>query len=88
MQVTPRTYAKRNTRTKALALAKKQQTSKGAGRVTESSEMKRHGNLYDEVCSAGNLALAHQKARNGVRLFEKDLENNMQQLPEFRSAIT
>jgi len=61
---------------------------------TKSKGMKRYGNLYDEVCSAGNLALAHQKARKGkahtygVRLFEKELENNMQQLRDELEAGT
>jgi len=50
--------------------------------------MKRIGNLYETICSSDNLALAHQKARKGkahtygVRLFEKDFGNNMQQLQD------
>ena len=48
--------------------------------------MKRYGNLYEQVCSEDNMVLAWEKARKGkahtygVRLFEKDLENNMRQL--------
>jgi len=81
----------KDTRTKALPLGKKLQTSKGTSRETESSytkskAMKRHGNLYEQVCSEDNMVLAWEKARKGkahtygVRLFEKDLENNMRQL--------
>lgn len=48
--------------------------------------MKRIGNLYNQVCSEDNLVLAWEKARKGksntygVKLFEKDLRINMQQL--------
>ena len=48
--------------------------------------MKRIGNLYDKVCSIDNLRLAYQKARQGksrqygVRLFEKDVEGNIDEL--------
>jgi len=94
MQVTPRTYAKKDTKAKALPLGKKQQNSMRAGipaksgrtLANEKQSMKRQGNLYDLVCSADNLALAHQKARKGkahtygVRFFENEFKNNMQQL--------
>ena len=45
--------------------------------------MKRINNLYNTVCSPENLYLAYNKARQGkgktygVKLFEKDLENNL-----------
>lgn len=48
--------------------------------------MKRHGNLYNQICSLENLTIAHQKARKGkintygVRLFENDTENSLRQL--------
>jgi len=48
--------------------------------------MKRIGNLYDKVCSLENLYLAYRKAKQGkakqygVKLFEKDHENNILQL--------
>lgn len=48
--------------------------------------MKRIGNLYNKICSLDNLRLAHDKARRGkakqygVRLFEKDTENNLVKL--------
>lgn len=48
--------------------------------------MKRIGNLYDKVCSLDNLRLAYQKARKGkarqygVRLFERDVEGNINEL--------
>lgn len=48
--------------------------------------MKRIGNLYNKICSLDNLRLAHDKARRGkakqygVRLFEKDTENNLMKL--------
>ncbi|MDD3079115.1 MAG: reverse transcriptase/maturase family protein [Paludibacter sp.] len=48
--------------------------------------MKRHGNLYDKICSEDNLIHAYEKARKGkshtygVRLFEKCLKNNMRKL--------
>lgn len=56
--------------------------------------MKRHGNLYEQVCSEDNMVLAYQKARKGkahtygVKLFEKDLENNMRQLHSELNAGT
>lgn len=48
--------------------------------------MKRKGNLFDSVCTLENLQLAYAKAKKGksntygVRLFSKDLENNINQL--------
>ncbi|MCL2291206.1 MAG: RNA-directed DNA polymerase [Bacteroidetes bacterium] len=48
--------------------------------------MKRINNIYDKVCEMDNLYLAYQKARKGktntygVRLFERDLNNNMTQI--------
>lgn len=60
--------------------------AKGERSQTKSKAMKRHGNLYEQVCSEDNMVLAWEKARKGktntygVRLFEKDLENNMKQL--------
>jgi len=48
--------------------------------------MKRIGNLYDQVCSQDNLYLACNKAKSGksnsygVKLFEKNLEANINQL--------
>lgn len=53
---------------------------------TKSKAMKRYGNLYEQVCSEDNLVLAWEKARKGktntygVKLFEKNLEQNMRQL--------
>ena len=44
--------------------------------------MKRYGNLYDTIISVDNLRLADEKARKGkgksygVRIFDKDKENN------------
>lgn len=60
--------------------------AKGERSQKQSKAMKRHGNLYEQVCSEDNMVLAWEKARKGkvhtygVRLFEKDLENNMKQL--------
>lgn len=48
--------------------------------------MKRIGNLYERVCSLDNLYLACNKAKQGkakqygVKLFEKELDNNILQL--------
>lgn len=48
--------------------------------------MKRIGNIYEKICSPENLRLAYEKARMGkttrygVVLFEKKLEENLQQL--------
>ena len=48
--------------------------------------MKRYGNLYDTIISVDNLRLADEKARKGkgksygVRIFDKDKENNLQRL--------
>lgn len=48
--------------------------------------MKRINNLFDTIISLENLHLAYEKARQGkgntygVRLYEKDLDNNLQQL--------
>ena len=50
--------------------------------------MKRYGNLYDTIISVENLILADEKARKGktksygVRIFDKDKENNLQRLHE------
>ena len=50
--------------------------------------MKRYGNLYDTIISVDNLRLADEKARKGksksfgVKLFDKDKENNLQRLHE------
>ncbi len=50
--------------------------------------MKRYGNLYDKIISIENLRLADEKARKGksksfgVKLFDKDKENNLQRLHE------
>lgn len=50
--------------------------------------MKRYGNLYDTIISVENLRLADEKARKGkkksygVRIFDKDKENNLQRLHE------
>lgn len=91
MQVTPLTYAKK-LKDKDPASRQKITISMCAGSLigersqTKSKAMKRYGNLHEQVCSAGNLALAHQKARKGkvntygVRLFERDLESNLQKL--------
>lgn len=52
----------------------------------ESKGMKRIGNLYDKVCSLDNLRLAYEKARKGksaqygVRLFEKDVDGNINRI--------
>jgi retron-type reverse transcriptase len=48
--------------------------------------MKRKGNLFESVCTLENLQLAYAKAKKGksntygVRLFSKNLENNINQL--------
>ena len=50
--------------------------------------MKRHGNLFDELCAFENLYRAARKARRGKRLrrdveqFEFDLEANLVELSE------
>lgn len=77
----------------------KNKNSKGVGRVSENSDkkskvMKRIGNLYDKVCVMENLILAYNKARKGksqqygVRLFEKDLENNLIELQKELISLT
>src|SRR3989344_8491222 len=61
--------------------------SRGMALVTKIiSKMKRHGNLFEELCSYENLKLAFKKARKGktqrpyVIEFEKNLKNNLIEL--------
>jgi len=50
------------------------------------THMKRYNNLYDQICTRENLYMAYLKARkgkartSGVRIFEADLENNLEAL--------
>jgi len=56
--------------------------------------MKRINDLYDQICTPENLILAYNKAKQGkggtygVRIFQKDLEHNLQQLYEDLTACT
>ena len=61
--------------------------SRGMALVTKIiSKMKRHGNLFEELCSYENLKLAFKKARKGktqkpyVIEFEKNLKDNLIEL--------
>lgn len=85
-------------RQKPCPLAKNN-NSKGVGRESENSDkkskaMKRIGNLYDRVCMMDNLILAYNKARKGksrqygVKLFERNLENNLSELQKELIALT
>ena len=48
--------------------------------------MRRIGNMYDKVCEPDNLRLAYTKARRGkarqygVRIFDKDVDGNLEQI--------
>jgi len=102
MQVTPLTYAKKIQGQRPCHWAKNNNFQcvlvapllRGERSRTKSKEMKRYGNLYEQVCSPENLVLAYQKARKGkattygVRLFDKHLEKNMNKLHDELVAET
>lgn len=68
------------------------QNNRGFGRETEgdaqkqSWTMKRHGNLFDKICSMENLILADANARKGkskkwgVKVFDRNKEENLKRL--------
>ena len=56
--------------------------------------MKRINNIYDQICTPENLLLAYNKAKQGkgntygVRLFQKDLDNNLLKIYQELSTCT
>jgi len=56
--------------------------------------MKRIGNIYDKICTIDNLYTAYLNARKGkkntygVRVFEKDIENNLLKLHSSLNSLT
>lgn len=96
----PANTGKKNKRTEALPLGKKQRCRTGIGRpqaedpLLNQQRMKRINNLFEKICSMENLVEADRKARRGkahsygVRLHDRNRDENLKKLLESLLAGT